>query len=161
MQSNAFLKPRIIDVQSTSPFHAKVVMEPFERGYGHTLGNARRRVLLSSMPGYAPTEVKITDGTFKDGEVAFSLKREFTGRDGNQMTSTTKYKGKLDGDTIKGTYETEISGGQGNPQPRDWEAKRATDGDARFFATWPAAHPVPPHARISASRFVVTSHSVV
>ena len=34
-------------------------MEPFERGYGHTLGNALRRVLLSSMPGYAPTEVKI------------------------------------------------------------------------------------------------------
>src|SRR2546428_10778254 len=60
MQSTALLKPRIIDVQSTSPFHAKVVMEPFERGYGHTLGNALRRVLLSSMPGYAPTEVKIT-----------------------------------------------------------------------------------------------------
>src|SRR5664279_1000320 len=60
MQSNALLKPRIIDVQSMSPFHAKVVMEPFERGYGHTLGNALRRVLLSSMPGYAPTEVKIT-----------------------------------------------------------------------------------------------------
>ncbi|MBI3714990.1 MAG: DNA-directed RNA polymerase subunit alpha [Betaproteobacteria bacterium] len=62
MQSNAttFLKPRIIDVQNISPAHAKVVMEPFERGYGHTLGNALRRILLSSMPGYAPTEVKIT-----------------------------------------------------------------------------------------------------
>ena len=60
MQSNVLLKPRIIDVQSTSPFHAKVVMEPFERGYGHTLGNALRRVLMSSMPGYAPTEVRIT-----------------------------------------------------------------------------------------------------
>ena len=58
MQSS-FLKPRIIDVQTISPFHAKVTMEPFERGYGHTLGNALRRVLLSSMPGYAPTEVKI------------------------------------------------------------------------------------------------------
>jgi DNA-directed RNA polymerase subunit alpha len=34
-------------------------MEPFERGYGHTLGNSLRRVLLSSMPGYAPTEVQI------------------------------------------------------------------------------------------------------
>ena len=34
-------------------------MEPFERGYGHTLGNALRRVLLSSMVGYAPTEVTI------------------------------------------------------------------------------------------------------
>ena len=62
MQSNAttFLKPRIIDVQNISPAHAKVFMEPFERGYGHTLGNALRRILLSSMPGYAPTEVKIT-----------------------------------------------------------------------------------------------------
>ena len=62
MQSNAtdFLKPRIIDVDTLSPVHAKVTMEPFERGYGHTLGNALRRVLLSSMPGYAPTEVKIS-----------------------------------------------------------------------------------------------------
>jgi DNA-directed RNA polymerase subunit alpha len=61
MQSNAtnFLKPRIIDVQNLSPTHAKVVMEPFERGYGHTLGNALRRVLLSSMPGFAATEVQI------------------------------------------------------------------------------------------------------
>src|ERR671928_1943467 len=59
MQTTVLLKPRIIDVQSMSPFHAKVVMEPFERGYGHTLGNALRRVLLSSMPGYAPTEVQI------------------------------------------------------------------------------------------------------
>jgi len=38
---------------------AKVTLEPFERGYGHTLGNALRRVLLSSMVGYAPTEVTI------------------------------------------------------------------------------------------------------
>ena len=59
MQSTGFLKPRIIDVQTISPYHAKVTMEPFERGYGHTLGNALRRMLLSSMPGYAPTEVKI------------------------------------------------------------------------------------------------------
>ena len=51
-----FLKPRVIDVQiDASPNHAKVVIEPFERGYGHTLGNALRRVLLSSMPGYAPS----------------------------------------------------------------------------------------------------------
>jgi DNA-directed RNA polymerase subunit alpha len=58
MQSS-LLKPRIIDVQNISPFHAKITMEPFERGYGHTLGNALRRVLLSSMPGYAATEVKM------------------------------------------------------------------------------------------------------
>jgi DNA-directed RNA polymerase subunit alpha len=55
-----FLKPRIVEVDRMSPLHAKVTMEPFERGYGHTLGNALRRILLSSMTGYAPTEVKIT-----------------------------------------------------------------------------------------------------
>ena len=59
MQANSLLKPRIIDVQTLSPVHARVVMEPFERGYGHTLGNALRRILLSSMPGSAPTEVNI------------------------------------------------------------------------------------------------------
>lgn len=59
MHASALLKPRIIDVQNLSPAHARVVMEPFERGFGHTLGNALRRILLSSMPGYAPTEVLI------------------------------------------------------------------------------------------------------
>nr|WP_225433329.1 DNA-directed RNA polymerase subunit alpha [Thauera sedimentorum] len=59
MQSNALLKPRIIDVQSVSPVQARVTMEPFERGFGHTLGNALRRILLSSLPGHAPTEVSI------------------------------------------------------------------------------------------------------
>src|SRR5574343_1316187 len=65
MQSSGLLKPRIIDVQSVSPVQAKVVMEPFERGYGHTLGNALRRILLSSMVGYAPTEVGI-DGVLHE-----------------------------------------------------------------------------------------------
>src|SRR6202008_1026123 len=59
MAQSGFLKPRIVDVQNLSANHARVTMEPFERGYGHTLGNALRRVLLSSMPGYAPTEVQI------------------------------------------------------------------------------------------------------
>jgi DNA-directed RNA polymerase subunit alpha len=65
MQSYALLKPRIIDVQPLSPVHARVVMEPFERGYGHTLGNALRRILLSSMPGAAPTEMTI-DGVLHE-----------------------------------------------------------------------------------------------
>jgi DNA-directed RNA polymerase subunit alpha len=61
MQNSApeFLKPRFIDVQLVSATHARVSMEPFERGYAHTLGNSLRRILLSSMPGYAPTEVTI------------------------------------------------------------------------------------------------------
>jgi DNA-directed RNA polymerase subunit alpha len=56
----AMLKPRIVEVEQLGASHARVVMEPFERGYGHTLGNALRRVLLSSMVGYAPTEVTIS-----------------------------------------------------------------------------------------------------
>jgi DNA-directed RNA polymerase subunit alpha len=55
----AIFKPRAIEVETIGPNSAKITMEPFERGYGHTLGNALRRVLLSSMVGYAPTEVSI------------------------------------------------------------------------------------------------------
>jgi DNA-directed RNA polymerase subunit alpha len=58
MQTN-LLKPKAINVEPLGGHRAKVALEPFERGYGHTLGNALRRVLLSSMVGYAPTEVTI------------------------------------------------------------------------------------------------------
>lgn len=58
MQTN-LLKPKAIHVEPLGVNRAKVTLEPFERGYGHTLGNALRRVLLSSMVGYAPTEVTI------------------------------------------------------------------------------------------------------
>ncbi len=54
-----FLTPRSIQVQAVSSSHAKVVLEPLERGFGHTLGNALRRILLSSMPGAAVIEVEI------------------------------------------------------------------------------------------------------
>ena len=53
------LRPKITKVVHIDDYHASIVMEPFERGYGHTLGNALRRVLLASMPGSAPTEVLI------------------------------------------------------------------------------------------------------
>ena len=56
---NNLLKPKTINVEQVSTNRAKVTLEPFERGYGHTLGNALRRVLLSSMTGHAPTEVTI------------------------------------------------------------------------------------------------------
>ena len=56
---NNLLKPRALNVGQLSTNRAKVTLEPFERGYGHTLGNALRRVLLSSMTGHAPTEVTI------------------------------------------------------------------------------------------------------
>src|SRR5574339_1011819 len=59
MQTN-LLKPKAINVEQLGTNRAKVTLEPFERGYGHTLGNALRRILLSSMVGYAPTEAQIT-----------------------------------------------------------------------------------------------------
>jgi DNA-directed RNA polymerase subunit alpha len=58
---NEFLTPKNIQVQEVSKTRAKVTLEPLERGFGHTLGNTLRRILLSSMPGCAVTEVQIDD----------------------------------------------------------------------------------------------------
>lgn len=60
-----FLTPRVIDVNEVNTTHAKVTLEPLERGFGHTLGNALRRILLSSMPGCAVVEAKI-DGVLHE-----------------------------------------------------------------------------------------------
>ncbi len=59
------LKPRMVGVQKISDTSAKVTLEPLERGFGHTLGNALRRILLSSMVGSAITEVSI-DGVLHE-----------------------------------------------------------------------------------------------
>lgn len=61
MQSSVtgLLKPQLVEVDSKTPNHSRIVIEPLERGYGHSLGNALRRVLLSSIPGCAVTEVVI------------------------------------------------------------------------------------------------------
>ena len=53
------LVPTEIQVDDISPNLSKVTLEPLERGFGHTLGNALRRILLSSMPGAAVTDVVI------------------------------------------------------------------------------------------------------
>ena len=62
MLNAELLKPNNIDValDEKNPNRAVITLEPFERGYGHTLGNALRRILLASMVGYAPTEAEIT-----------------------------------------------------------------------------------------------------
>jgi DNA-directed RNA polymerase subunit alpha len=54
-----FLKPRSISVQNLGNNRARVMLEPLERGFGHTLGNALRRILLSSMPGAAVVKAQI------------------------------------------------------------------------------------------------------
>ena len=53
-------KPRITCLdQPQDSSYGKYVVEPLERGYGMTLGNSLRRILLCSLPGYAATSVKI------------------------------------------------------------------------------------------------------
>jgi DNA-directed RNA polymerase subunit alpha len=61
MQSSisGLLKPRLVEVISKTPNHSRIVIEPLERGFGHSLGNALRRVLLSTIPGCAVTDVEI------------------------------------------------------------------------------------------------------
>ena len=62
---NEMLTPSVVKVQSESLYHSRIVLEPLERGYGYTLGNALRRILLGSMPGAAITEVSI-DGVLHE-----------------------------------------------------------------------------------------------
>ena len=62
---NEMLTPSVVKVQSESMYHSRIVLEPLERGYGYTLGNALRRILLGSMPGAAITEVSI-DGVLHE-----------------------------------------------------------------------------------------------
>ena len=62
------LKPRIVVVENITPCQARVTLEPLERGFGHTLGNALRRILLSSIPGAAVTECEI-DGVLNEYSV--------------------------------------------------------------------------------------------
>lgn len=73
MSLTDFLKPRIVKIDNITDTHAKVTLEPLERGFGHTLGNALRRILLSSMPGSAVIGASI-DGVL----------HEYTGIEGVQ-----------------------------------------------------------------------------
>ena len=57
--NHEFLKPNVISVDNVDLTHARVTLEPLERGFGYTLGTALRRILLSSMSGAAVTEVRI------------------------------------------------------------------------------------------------------
>lgn len=60
LNSYAFMNPTfLVEEQKKAPDHSLLTFKPLENGYGHTLGNALRRVLLSSLPGAAITSVKI------------------------------------------------------------------------------------------------------
>ncbi len=121
VSSTSVLQPRGLRVEEVGPNHARVVVEPLERGFGHTLGNALRRVLLSSIPGSAITEVEI-DGvlheyTTLEGlqedviEVLLNLKdvaiRQHSG-DEVMLTLTKKGKGEVKAGDITVDHTVEI-----------------------------------------------------
>ncbi len=66
------LKPKIVNIKKISKVCSKITIEPLEKGFGYTLGNVLRRILLSSIPGYAVTEVKI-DGVLHEYSVKEGL----------------------------------------------------------------------------------------
>ncbi|SFX69289.1 DNA-directed RNA polymerase subunit alpha [Marinospirillum alkaliphilum] len=116
-----FLRPRDIKVETLSPTRAKIILEPFERGFGHTLGNALRRILLSSMPGCAIVEAEIEgveheysaiEGVQEDViEILLNLKqvavKMFT-RDDAVLSLTKKGPGVVTAGDIQGDHDIEI-----------------------------------------------------
>ncbi|MCH2057265.1 MAG: DNA-directed RNA polymerase subunit alpha [Thalassotalea sp.] len=117
-----FLRPRLVDVETISPTRSKVTLEPLERGFGHTLGNALRRILLSSMPGCAVTEVEI-DGVLheyssKEGvqediiEILLNLKGLAVGLEGKNeavLTITKSGEGPVTAADIQHDGDVEIA----------------------------------------------------
>ena len=117
-----FLRPRLVDIETISATRAKVTLEPLERGFGHTLGNALRRILLSSMPGCAVTEVEI-DGVLheyssKEGvqediiEILLNLKGlaiKLEGKDEAVLTLTKSGEGPVTAADIQHDGDVEIA----------------------------------------------------
>ncbi len=116
-----FLKPRVVKVQTITDLHAKVVIEPFERGFGHTLGNALRRILLSSMPGAAIVEAEIDgvlheytsiEGVQEDVvDILLNLKMvaiTMHGREEAELTLNKKGPGPVKAGDIQSQHDIEI-----------------------------------------------------
>ena len=116
-----FLRPKLVDVQQHSENHAKVVLEPLERGFGHTLGNSLRRILLSSMTGACVYEVEIDgvlheysslEGVQEDViEILLNLKGialKLNGRDEVELTLKKKGPGIVTAGDIILDHDVEI-----------------------------------------------------
>lgn len=127
MQSSPYelLTPHEIDVEMISPYRAKVVLQPLERDFGHTLGIGLRRILLSSMPGAAIVEVKIDGVLHEYGaipgiqedvvEILLNLKNvaiRMHGRQEATLTLNKKGPGVVTAGDISGEHDIEIV----NPQ---------------------------------------------
>jgi len=118
------LTPNQIQVKSLSATKAKITLEPLERGFGHTLGNALRRILLSSMPGCAVTEVRIkgveheysaVDGIQEDViEILLNLKSlavDLVGREDTALLTLRKTGGVVTAADITTGGKVEIANG--------------------------------------------------
>src|SRR5690606_29965910 len=116
-----FLKPSLIDVQHIDKTRARITLEPLERGFGYTLGNTLRRILLSSMPGCAVTEVRIAgvmheyssiEGVQEDViEILLNLKKLaliMHHREEAVLTVTRNGPGALTAGDIKTDHDIEI-----------------------------------------------------
>lgn len=115
-----FLTPQLIKVEELDRFHARVILEPMERGFGHTLGNALRRILLSSMPGSAVEEVEIDgvvheystiEGVQEDVmEILLNLKGVAVtmGQDEAELTLSGKGAGELTAGDIQTDHNVEV-----------------------------------------------------
>jgi len=123
MQSSVsdFLRPNVVDVKVKDKYHAKITLEPLERGFGYTLGNALRRILLSSMHGCAVTEVEIEgvlhEYTAKEGvqedtiDILLNLKClsiRMHGRDEIELTLSKKGEGSVLAGDIELPHDVEI-----------------------------------------------------
>ncbi len=119
--STKVLRPRGMHIERTGPNRAKVTVEPLERGFGHTLGNALRRVLLSSIPGSAITEVEIDnvlheyttlEGLQEDViEVLLNLKDvaiRMHGHDQSMLTLSRNTRGVVTAGDIQTDHSVEI-----------------------------------------------------
>lgn len=119
--SISVMRPRGVTVEKLSAHRAKVVVEPLERGFGHTLGNALRRVLLSSIPGAAIVEAEI-DGVLHEYTTVEGLQEDvldvllnlkdvairLNGRDEVTVQVSRKGRGVITAGDIQGDASVEI-----------------------------------------------------
>jgi len=118
---SGLLKPRLVEVVSNSTNHSKIIIEPFERGFGHSLGNALRRVLLSTISGCAVTDVEIEgvlheyttlDGVQEDViDILLNLKKLAVilhSKDEIELTLTKSGAGRITAADFKLPHDVEI-----------------------------------------------------
>ncbi len=116
------LMPRTVEVEAVSKHHARITLEPLERGFGHTLGNALRRILLSSIPGCAIVECEI-DGVLHEYSALEGLQEDILdillnlkgvgislhGTDSTTLKLTKKGPGQVTAADIETSHNVEIA----------------------------------------------------